>query len=435
MAQASLGNDSTIDFGLGRRRRRRPAAPRPDVGARVRRLPPGQPGVRRRQQLVGAGAGGELSVEASGTVKLGCCCRSARRRMLDPIDNTLVDQERSGGRASASRSPRTTPTSAPTSARSASTSGTEADPRQLPRRLRRRRPPARPTARRRRSRDFFTRASTSESTTAGPTARRRREILCADFPVYVNGHAGRHDNLTVATTLGDGDDLLDVFGGASDRRSRLPDAASRRSSTASPFKFDSLAEGLKQYLFYAETSLRTASNNGEMPVIGKDLQAGADFMGDTRDEARRRSSRRTATRHGRPGAGRTCTTTSWPRSSASSSTARRRHPASTSPATASSQPPADSRRQPRSTATPAPTTRRSTSTRSSRSSRTPGRHHATSPWPSDPATAVTNDAAPERDQVQHRDLDQDRRRHRLQGPAGDAARRRPRPRRTRRRRR
>ena len=49
-----------------------------------------------------------------------------------------------------------------------------------------------------------------------------------------------------------------------------------------PFEFDTLSEGLKQYLFYAETALRTASNNGEMPVIGKDLQAGADFMGLTR---------------------------------------------------------------------------------------------------------------------------------------------------------
>ena len=50
------------------------------------------------------------------------------------------------------------------------------------------------------------------------------------------------------------------------------------------FKFDSLAEGLQQYLFYSETALRTASNDGEMPVVGKDLQAGADFMGKAREK-------------------------------------------------------------------------------------------------------------------------------------------------------
>ncbi|MFZ1800959.1 MAG: hypothetical protein WAU24_13920, partial [Chitinophagaceae bacterium] len=51
-----------------------------------------------------------------------------------------------------------------------------------------------------------------------------------------------------------------------------------------PFKAASIIEGLQQYMFYSETALRTASNNGEMPVIGKDLQAGADFMGKTRAE-------------------------------------------------------------------------------------------------------------------------------------------------------
>ena len=96
---------------------------------------------------------------------------------------------------------------------------------------------------------------------------------------------------------------------------RRPGGRLRRTSTRSgcpsglqgllegkPFKFDTLAEGLKQYLFYAETSLRTASNGGEMPVIGKDLQAGADFMGDTR-ESSTSSSRTTATSARSDGAG------------------------------------------------------------------------------------------------------------------------------------
>ena len=111
--------------------------------------------------------------------------------------------------------------------------------------------------------------------------QRRRQVLCADFPVYVSGAKVPGDNLTVTSTLGAGEDsLADVFTGASTKVA-LPTGL-QAIIDGNPFKFDTLAEGLQQYLFYTETALRTASNNGEMPVIGKDLQAGADFMGDTR---------------------------------------------------------------------------------------------------------------------------------------------------------
>ncbi|MCX6399965.1 MAG: calcium-binding protein [Propionibacteriales bacterium] len=107
-------------------------------------------------------------------------------------------------------------------------------------------------------------------------------ILCADFPMFVNNTAVLGGNLTVTSTLGSGDDLTDVFTGTSTVVETPGDLEGLISGK--PFEFDSLAEGLQQYLFYAETALRTASNDGELPVIGKDLQAGADFMGDTRKQ-------------------------------------------------------------------------------------------------------------------------------------------------------
>ena len=50
----------------------------------------------------------------------------------------------------------------------------------------------------------------------------------------------------------------------------------------SAFKLDGLGAGLEDYLFYLEAALRTGSGDGKLPVIGKDLQAGADFLGGTR---------------------------------------------------------------------------------------------------------------------------------------------------------
>ena len=113
----------------------------------------------------------------------------------------------------------------------------------------------------------------------------------------------------MTSTLAAGDSLTDVF------RRRTPKVALpsglQKILDGEAFKFDTLAEGLQQYLFYSETALRTASNDGEMPVVGKDLQAGADFMGKAREKLDA-SSRRTATPPPsggpRPAQGR-----SWPR--------------------------------------------------------------------------------------------------------------------------
>ena len=109
-------------------------------------------------------------------------------------------------------------------------------------------------------------------------------ILCADFPVFVSGVKPPGGNLKITSTLGGGDPDARLLG--HQHQGRLPSGL-QKILDGEAFKFDSLAEGLQQYLFYSETALRTASNDGEMPVVGKDLQAGADFMGDGTGEARR----------------------------------------------------------------------------------------------------------------------------------------------------
>ena len=128
--------------------------------------------------------------------------------------------------------------------------------------------------------DFFTKAFAVTVSGGGICKGKdeEKDILCASFPVLVSGsEAG---DLTINSTLGTGDSLAAVFGGTKTKVG-VPEMLEGLVA-GKPFEFDTLSEGLKQYLFYAETALRTASNNGEMPVIGKDLQAGADFMGLTR---------------------------------------------------------------------------------------------------------------------------------------------------------
>ena len=102
------------------------------------------------------------------------------------------------------------------------------------------------------------------------------------FPVFVSGVQPPGENLTITSTLAPGDDLTKVFS-TTNTKVALPSGL-QKILDGEAFKFDSLAEGLQQYLFYSETALRTASNDGEMPVVGKDLQAGADFMGKAREK-------------------------------------------------------------------------------------------------------------------------------------------------------
>ena len=292
MAQASLGNDSTIDFGLvesddGPQLRLNLSWNRAYAVSRSVSLEFG------KQQLVGASGGGELSVDASGTVELGLLLPLSKEAMLEPMENTLVDSATSGvsfnvkadaedARIGANIGPigvklgtladpdNNIPEDDLGSFHAgigvAAASAADGDT---------------PTIT-----DFFTQGFDVEVSDGGADCEEAEDapegsidILCADFPVYVNNTKPNGKNLTVTTTLAAGD-LASVFEGAS-TTVVLPSGLQTILDGA-PFKFNTLIEGLQQYLFYAETSLRTASNNGDMPVVGKDLQAGANFMGTTR---------------------------------------------------------------------------------------------------------------------------------------------------------
>lgn len=276
IARDALGHDSTIDFGLvdggsGAQLRLDLTWHRAYGVARPVSIELGD------QQLVGAAAGGELSVEASGTVTLRLLLPLTAEAMLDPIDNTRVDEDASSidfGLDVTADDAHLGASLGPVSV----ALGTEAEPGSFHAgfgvEITGTTGDATPSIG-----DFFT-SGFGVALTNGDACPEAAAILCADFPVFVNGTKVSGGNLTVTSTLASGDDLADVFGGTS-TEVELPSGL-QAILDGTPFEFDTLAEGLQQYLFYAETSLRTASNGGEMPIIGKDLQAGADFMGTAR---------------------------------------------------------------------------------------------------------------------------------------------------------
>jgi Ca2+-binding RTX toxin-like protein len=276
IAQASLGNSSTIDFGLvdngGAKLRldltweRKYAVSQPvslDLGD---------------QELGGASAGGELSLTASGTVKLRLLLPLTKAAMLDPIENTLVDETESAidfgvkvdaGAAHIGASIGPVSLDLGTVAEPGSfkagiglkiTGTTGEDTPSIA--------------------DFFTTGFGVTVTNGGSCTT--GVVICGKFPVFVSGVKPPGDDLTITSTLAAGESLTKVFS-TTNTKVELPSGL-QKILDGEGFKFDSLAEGLQQYLFYSETALRTASNDGEMPVVGKDLQAGADFMGKAREK-------------------------------------------------------------------------------------------------------------------------------------------------------
>ena len=277
IAQTSLGNSSTIDFGLV-----------DNGGAKLRldltwerKYGVSQPVSLQigDQELGGASAGGELSVEASGTVKLRLLLPLTAAAMLDPITNTLVDKsgtaidfgvkaDADAVRIGASIGPVSVDLGkAPSNLGNfhaglgVNISGKAAG--NTPKIT-----------------DFLTggfdvTVNNAENDCSGDV------VICAEFPVFINNVQPPGGNLKITTTLGSGD-LTALFSDTG-TKVELPSGL-QKVLDGEGFKFDSLAEGLQQYLFYSETALRTASNDGEMPVVGKDLQAGADFMGKAREK-------------------------------------------------------------------------------------------------------------------------------------------------------
>ncbi len=286
MAQASLGNDSTIDFGLVDG----------DDGAQLRldvaweraysvsrpvslELPGGQ-------QVVAANGSGEIGLEASGSVALGLLLPLSKDAVKNPIENTLVDPEASGIdfnvsigaeniHVGASLGPvsvdlgkpgSTNPDDLGTFAAGLGLTVTGADAKADG-------TPGLPSIT-----DYFT---GFDVTVGNGGACEGAEVLCASFPMYVSGAEVPGGDLSVTASMpaaGTTPTLKAILDGV---KIEVPSGL-QGIIAGKPFKFTSLSEGLQQYLFYTEASLRIASNNGEMPVVGKDLQAGADFMGETR---------------------------------------------------------------------------------------------------------------------------------------------------------
>ncbi|EAQ00456.1 type I secretion target repeat protein [Janibacter sp. HTCC2649] len=282
MAEASLGNGSTIDFGLAKN----------GAGEKQLRLDlswarayevtqPVSLTLGDDLDVVGLSSGGELSVAASGTVKLRLYLPLTAAAMTSPIENTKVDKDWS----EVSFAAKVTADNAffganlgPISlelgrdsdgdrgsvhagfAVKASGATTKDDPSIS---------------------DFFT-DGFELAVGGGDACDEDDQVVCAAFPLWANGTKVT-GNLKVTTTLGAQEDsLTDLFTGASTEITYPQEIKSILENGA--FKFGSLLEGVQQYMFYSETALRTASNGGEMPVVGKDLQAGADFMGKVRGD-------------------------------------------------------------------------------------------------------------------------------------------------------
>lgn len=280
MAETSLGNGSTVDFGL---------AKNGDGDAQLRLdlqwkrayevHQPVSLSLGENLDVVGLSGGGQLSLDASGTVRLRLYVPLTAAAMASPIANTKVDTDWSevsfaakvaadDAHFGANLGPISLELGRPGDGGSIhagfgvkATSATTADDPSIA--------------------DFFSDGFELE-VGGGDACTDTAQVICAEFPVWANGTATTGD-LTVATTLGAKEDSLkDLFTGASTKVEYPNEIKTILENGA--FKPGSIIEGLQQYMFYSETALRTASNGGELPVVGKDLQAGADFLGETRAE-------------------------------------------------------------------------------------------------------------------------------------------------------
>jgi Ca2+-binding RTX toxin-like protein len=111
--------------------------------------------------------------------------------------------------------------------------------------------------------------------------------FCAVFPLYINGvlagSDAAHGNLVVRLPVGT--DLADTFDltptapqiNGTDRLIFPDNLASTLASAA--LNLLTFGDGLFGYLEFLENGMRLASFDGKLPLIGNDLQAGADFIG------------------------------------------------------------------------------------------------------------------------------------------------------------
>ncbi|MCO8125590.1 calcium-binding protein [Acidimicrobiia bacterium EGI L10123] len=126
--------------------------------------------------------------------------------------------------------------------------------------------------------------------------------LCAHFPLYLSTDGGSSyekviaepgENAFAIRLPKDGADHADHFdlsGPQIDGHDRLetPDATELAAAIAANIIDFTQLDGIDDYFRLVETALRTASFGGKLPLIGEDLQQGADFVGEIRaavDEA------------------------------------------------------------------------------------------------------------------------------------------------------
>jgi hypothetical protein len=123
--------------------------------------------------------------------------------------------------------------------------------------------------------------------------------LCANLPLYFSTDGGTsytqlitpsagHPNsfaLRLPKTGSDLADHFDLFGAQIDGHDRLeaPDPGDLAAALESHFIDFTRLDGLDSFLNLIEQSLNTASFGGKLPLIGDDLQQGADFIGKIRD--------------------------------------------------------------------------------------------------------------------------------------------------------
>jgi Ca2+-binding RTX toxin-like protein len=121
--------------------------------------------------------------------------------------------------------------------------------------------------------------------------------LCAHFPLYISTDGGASygeiitddgkSNAFAIRLPKNGSDLADHFdlsGPQIDGHPRLetPDAADLAAAIAANIIDFTQLNGIDDYFRLIETALRTASFGGKLPLIGEDLQQGADFVGKIR---------------------------------------------------------------------------------------------------------------------------------------------------------
>ncbi len=147
--------------------------------------------------------------------------------------------------------------------------------------------------------EFFSGLDLALNETSEPVAcdrdPRRDETdlaLCAVLPAYLAGNPitadGRHSlvlRLPRVARLAEMFDLTAKLPGDIDRL-ELPSFDFSTLPAGLELDWSNLGEGIDRYLAALETGMRVAAYNGRLPLVGHDLQQGADFIGAKRAEVK-----------------------------------------------------------------------------------------------------------------------------------------------------